>query len=130
MTVTADRKDGFDGPIDVELRDLPAGLTATPGRIPAGADTTVLMLAAGRGRVVRRAEGDAAVDVRRAPAGTYDVPGVAALTLVGPRDDRRPHGVPRSRATELVSVIALAPQPDLVVTTDARADRGDRRARK
>ena len=58
VTVTADRKDGFDGAIDVELHDLPAGLTATPGRIPAGAATTVLMLAAAE---------DAAFDRQKAP---------------------------------------------------------------
>jgi len=29
--VTAVRRDGFNGPIAVELRDLPAGLTATRG---------------------------------------------------------------------------------------------------
>src|SRR3954468_7520668 len=39
LTVTADRKDGFDGPIDVELRHLPPGLTASSGRIAEGADT-------------------------------------------------------------------------------------------
>ena len=46
VAVTADRKDGFDDAIDVALQDLPAGLTATSGRIPAGAATTVLMVSA------------------------------------------------------------------------------------
>ena len=46
VTVTAERKDGFSGPIDVEFVDLPAGLSSEAGRIPAGADTTVLMIAA------------------------------------------------------------------------------------
>ena len=46
VTVTAERKDGFSGPIDVEFIDLPAGLTSRAGRIPADADTTVLMIAA------------------------------------------------------------------------------------
>jgi len=122
VTVTADRKDGFDGPIDVELRDLPAGLTATSGRIPPGGATTVLMLAAAE---------DAAFDREKAalpsmypgaaPASsaTYDVPGVVSLKLVGRATiDGRP--VSReAETTEPLSVIALAPKPDLVVTTDA-----------
>ena len=125
VTVTADRKDGFDDAIDVELRDLPAGLTATPGRIPAGAATTVLMLTAAE---------DASFDGQHATlpsmyptaaaghsaSGAYDVPGVAALKLVGRATiDGRPVSH-EAETTELVSVIALAPKPDLIVTTDAK----------
>jgi hypothetical protein len=125
VTVTADRKDGFDGAIDVELHDLPAGLTATSGRIPAGAATTVLMLAA---------DEDAAFDREKATlpsmyptagsgpssSGTYEVPGVVALKLAGRATiDGRPVSH-EAETTELISVIALAPKPDLVITTDAK----------
>jgi len=50
----------------------------------------------------------------------YDVPGVVSLKLVGRATiDGRP--VSReAETTEPLSVIALAPKPDLVVTTDAR----------
>ena len=132
VTVTADRKDGFDGPIDVELHDLPAGLTATSGRIPAGAATTVLMLAAAEDAAFERHKatlpsmypvaGPATRGAGAAPAvsGTYDVPGVVALKLVGRATiDGRP--VSReAEMTEPIGVIALAPKPDLVVTTDAK----------
>jgi hypothetical protein len=46
VTVTASRLDGFDGAIDVELVDLPEGLSAAPGRILPGASTVVLALRA------------------------------------------------------------------------------------
>ena len=84
VTVTADRKDGFDDAIDVELHDLPAGLTATPGRIPAGAATTVLMLAAAEDASFERAEGDAAVDVPGGGRRTLSVP-APTTCLASPR---------------------------------------------
>ncbi len=128
VNVTADRKDGFDGPIDVELVDLPRGLTATSGRIPAGAATTVLMLEAAREASI---EGQKASipSMHPAPSGSstgasaprsYDVPGLIALTLVGrAMIDGRPVSR-QAETTEPLSVVALTPAPDLVVTTDAR----------
>ena len=117
VTVTAERKDGFNGPIDVEFIDLPAGLSSTAGRIPADADTTVLMIAAAA---------DASLDAHRARVRTleprpspYEVPGVAVLTLVARASIG---GAPVSREAERVDpldIVALAPRPDLVVTTTA-----------
>lgn len=46
ISVTADRADGYDGPIDVQLDGLPAGLSAPAGHISAGQNTTALALAA------------------------------------------------------------------------------------
>jgi hypothetical protein len=115
VTVTADRKDGFDGPIDVALHDLPPGLTATGGTIPAGADTTVLMLAAAE---------DVSLDGRQATLrsmsrGTFEVPGLAVLRLTG-RAEIGGRAVTReAELTEPLPVVALAPSPDLVVTTAA-----------
>jgi hypothetical protein len=117
VTVTAERKDGFSGPIDVALVDLPAGLSAAPGRIPADADTTVLMIAAAP---------DASLDAHKARIRTvdptpapYQVQGVAALTLVGRASI---DGTVVSREAERIDpldIVALAPRPDLVVTTTA-----------
>ena len=115
VTVTAERKDGFNGPIDVEFVHLPEGLSSTPSRIPADADTTVLMIAAAP---------DASLDTYKARLRTlepkpapYEVSGVAALTLAarGSIDGR----VVAHEAERMdpLDVIALAPQPDLVVTT-------------
>ena len=116
VTVTADRRDGFDGPIDVELRDLPPGLTATRGRIPSGADTTVLMVAAAE---------DATFDGQKATVRSmfrrdFEVPGLVGLQLVGRATiDGRPvtHD---ADITDPLSLVALAPKPDLVITTGAR----------
>jgi hypothetical protein len=44
ITVTADRIDGFDGPIDVCLENLPAGLSAPATTIPGGAESTAFAL--------------------------------------------------------------------------------------
>jgi hypothetical protein len=46
VEVTADRWEGFDGPIEVEVRDLPAGVKAGPATIPSGQDSTVVILEA------------------------------------------------------------------------------------
>ena len=116
VTVTADRRDGFDGPIDVELGNLPPGLTAAPGRIPAGADTTVLMIAAAEtasfdGQKVR---------LRSMFGRDLEIAGVAAPTLTG-RATIDGRTVTRAAdVREPLSVLALAPRPDLVVTTGAQ----------
>jgi hypothetical protein len=116
VTVTADRRDGFDGPIDVELRDLPPGLTATPGRIPAGADNTVLMLAAAA---------DASFEGRKAVLRSLfgkelDLPGLVSLKLTGTATIDGRAVVHEAELLDPLSVVALAPPPDLVVTTTAR----------
>lgn len=44
ISVTADRFDGFDGPIEVRLENLPPGLSAPVTTIPAGEHTTAFAL--------------------------------------------------------------------------------------
>jgi hypothetical protein len=44
ITVTADRIDGYDGPIEVRLDNLPAGLSAPPTSIPPGEESTAFAL--------------------------------------------------------------------------------------
>jgi hypothetical protein len=46
VTVFAWRRDGFDGPIDVTLVDLPGGITATKGTILAGESSVAITLSA------------------------------------------------------------------------------------
>jgi hypothetical protein len=117
VTVTADRKDGFDGPIDVELAGLPRGLSSAAGRIPAGADTTVLLIAAAP---------DASLDMHKAqlrtrnPSSTpYGVTGVAALTLTARASIGGTVVSREAESMDPLDVVALAPRPDLVVTTTA-----------
>ena len=116
LTVTADRRDGFDGPIDVELRDLPAGLSAAAGRIPAGADTTVLIVAAAEDASLE----DSKATLRSMYRGPFDVPGLLTLTLVGRATVDGRVVTHEADIMDPVSVVALAPSPDLVVTTGAR----------
>lgn len=44
ITVTASRSDGYDGPIDVRVDNLPPGFSAPATSIPAGAENTVFAL--------------------------------------------------------------------------------------
>jgi hypothetical protein len=125
VTVTADRKDGFDEAIDVELHDLPAGLTATSGRIPPGAATTVLMVSAAEDASLEDEKATLhsmypASGAGSSSAGKYEVAGVAALKLVGRATIDGRQVTREAETTELVSVVALAPKPDLIVTTDAK----------
>jgi hypothetical protein len=117
VTLTAERKDGFDEPIDVEVLDLPPGLTTTAGRIPADATTAVIMIAAAE---------DASLTARKAvlpsmhrAAARFDVPGVVALKVAGRATAGGRAVVRDAESLEPLPVVALAPPPDLVVTTDA-----------
>lgn len=56
VNVTALRLDGFDGPIEVSLKDLPAGLSATHGTIAPGQVSTTLLLSAGENAGLERAQ--------------------------------------------------------------------------
>jgi hypothetical protein len=93
ITVTAFRMDGFDGPIDVELRDLPAGLRATRGVIRPGQASTTLTLTADAG--ARLAD---AVPLRISGNG-------AGVTRAASPEDR-------------LKLIALMPRPDLVMQSE------------
>ena len=53
--VYAFRQDGFDGDIEVALKDAPAGLTLSGGRIPRGRDSVQMTLTAPPGRPGPRA---------------------------------------------------------------------------
>jgi len=49
VTVQAVRKDGFDGDIDLVLRDAPAGFGLSEARVPSGKDSVQMTLSAPRG---------------------------------------------------------------------------------
>lgn len=98
VTVTALWFDGFDGPIAVEARELPAGITATSGTIVPGESSTVLTLFA-----------DADADLEQA------VP----LHVVG-RSELQ--GVPTERianADDKLRYIALSESADLEVEVES-----------
>jgi hypothetical protein len=87
--------DGFDGPIEVDLRDLPPGLRATHGVIRPGQNATTLTLSA-----------DA--DAKLAAAAPLKAAGTAAnLTRWANPEDR-------------MKLISLMPRPDLLMHAETR----------
>ena len=93
LTVSALRMDGFDGPIDVTVLDLPAGMRATRGVIRGGQLSTTLTLSA-----ESETKLTAAVPLKVSGTG-------AGMTRTASPEDR-------------MKWIALMPRPDLVMTTE------------
>jgi hypothetical protein len=95
VTVFAFRREGFDGPIDVALKDLPAGLTAAPGVILPGESSVSLTIAADE------SAGDAS----------------AAFTAVGRARIATRAVEHTARPDEKVSVVSTASPPDVRVVS-------------
>jgi hypothetical protein len=79
FTVHVSRQDGFDGPIDLSLKDAPAGFALQGARVPAGEDRVRLTLTAPRRPLFRtvslRVQGNARIEgerVRRVAAPAED----------------------------------------------------------
>jgi hypothetical protein len=96
VTVTAFRMDGFEGPIEVTLDALPAGLHAAPGVIAPGQTSTTIALTADAGAKLTAA---VPLAVRGATEG-----GLAHIA--SPEDH--------------LKLIALMPAPDLLMTAETR----------
>ncbi len=95
VTVTALRSDEFDGPINIEVRDLPAGLLATRGVIAAHQVSTTILLTAGTNARLERAS-------------PFQVRGTA-----GPLEHW-------ASPEDKLKLIALAPPPDITTTAETR----------
>jgi hypothetical protein len=95
ITVTALRMDEFEGPIDIEITDLPPGLSATKGVIGTTQMSTTLLLSAADGA---KLDGVAELKVKGS---------AAALAHYANPDDR-------------LKLIALAPKPDLVMAVETK----------
>ena len=105
-----DRLQGYDGPIEIDVKGLPPGVTAGPAKVSAGEDSTVVVLSA---------SADAAVD---APPGTMEIVGHA--TING-RDVARSANLNAMLDADLdpdlsLQLASIIPPPDVVVTTDSR----------
>ncbi len=98
ITVEADRRAGYEGPIEIQVKGLPPGVTASPATIFAGQYSTVVVLATGP---------DAALSENALP---FQVVGRA--TLDG-RELIRAAG-----AMEPLRVASVMPPPDVLVTTE------------
>jgi len=99
VTVTALRLDDFDGPIDVALEDLPAGLSATRGTIEPGQVSTTLLLSA-----AENARLDVAVPLK---AGGKTQSGSRQLARWADPEDK-------------LKLIALSTRPDIAVEAKTR----------
>jgi hypothetical protein len=95
LTITAQRIEGFEEPIDVELQGLPAGLTATKGAIGKGQNFGTILLTAAADATLDRA-------MRLRAVGR-----AGALTREANPEDR-------------LQYIALAPKPDIAMTAVTR----------
>ncbi len=110
LTVLANRLQGYEGPIAIEVKGLPAGVTAGPAKISAGEDSTVVVLSA---------SADASVD---APPGTMEIVGRAtingrAVERSANLNDIMDAGLHPELSLQLATII---PPPDVVVTTDTQ----------
>lgn len=95
LTLTAFRLDGYNGPIEIAVEDLPAGVKATPGVIQPGQVFTTVLLSA-------------ADDVKEMAA----VP----LKVVG----RGASVVRYANPEDRLKTIALMPKADVVMTAETR----------
>jgi hypothetical protein len=95
LEVTAFRMDGFDGPIQVAVDGLPAGLTATTGVIAPGQDSTTVLMSAAADAVL-----------------TAAVP----LQVVG-RAQSLTHA---ANPEDKLKLIALMPKPDVLMTAQTK----------
>ncbi len=92
VAVSALRVDGFDGPIRLRVRDLPAGITASEETIAAGETSGVLVLTAAADAELDRAVG---LEIE----GVAEVGGQSVLRVADPGND--------------LEVISLAGEPDV-----------------
>ena len=105
LTVSVDRLQGYEGPVEIEVKGLPAGVTAGPAKISAGEDSTVVVLSA---------SADASVD---APPGTMEIVGHATINR---RDVARSANLNAMLEEQSLQLATIIPPPDVVVTTDTR----------
>ena len=99
VTVNAQRLDDFDGPIEVTLKNLPAGLQATEGVIAPGQLSTVLLLSA-------------TDNARLDHAAPLEVVGRAQLGGEWKERSADPE--------DKLKLISLMPKPDIVMTAETK----------
>jgi hypothetical protein len=99
VTVTAVRMDGFDGPIDVSLADLPSGLHASKGVIASGQVSTTIALGADAA-----AKLDTAAPLKA--TGQASIGGSIIARVANPEDH--------------LKLISLMPRADILVTAETK----------
>jgi len=104
VTVSVVANRGFAGPIEIEVKGLPQGVSASPATIAAGQDSTVVVLSAGP---------DASLDAHP-----------SAVQFVG-HARLNGHELVRTAnsfggADPVLQLVSVIPPPDVLVTTDSR----------
>jgi hypothetical protein len=99
VTVTAARMDGFDGPIEISLADLPSGFHASSGVIAPGQVSTTLALSADP-----NAKLDQAAPLKA--TGKASIGGAAIVRVANPDDH--------------LKLISLMPRADILMTAETR----------
>jgi len=99
VTVTALRLDDFDGPIDISIEDLPAGLSASKGVIEPGQVSTTLLLSAD----------DAA-----------QLPSAVPLRVSGKANGGARQLAHWANPEDKLKLIALMPKPDITMEAKTR----------
>lgn len=99
VTVTAFRQDGFDGPIEVSVQNLPAGVNATKSTIPSGRDSATILLSADPEARLKHAE-------------RFEVVGTATA---GEQQIKR-----IARPDDRTKYLALMPGPDILMTAETK----------
>jgi hypothetical protein len=102
VTVTVVSRRGELGPIQVDVKGLPPGITASPATIPQGQDSTAVVLSAAA---------DAPLDAHPAP-----------IEFVGRAmaDGRELVRVANAESDHPLQLASIIPPPDVVVSTEAR----------
>ncbi len=99
LTVTAMRMDDFNGPIEVSVENLPAGVQATKGTIAPGQISTVLLVSADAGAKLA---------------------GAAPLRVVGQAQTAGRTIAHVANANDPLKLISLAPRPDVFMTSETK----------
>ena len=99
VTVSVNRLQGYEGPIEIEVKGLPEGLTASQAAIAAGEDSTVVVLSAA-----------AANSHPDSPPAHFEIVGQA---IVNGRAITRV-----ANADKVLQVASIIPPPDVAVRTD------------
>jgi hypothetical protein len=102
VVVTADRREGFDGPIEVDAQNLPPGVKGIPATIASGQYSTVLIL-----EVPETPSGRGATDAEPGRATPFQIVGrgkVGGRVLIRVAD-----------AEEPLRVVSVMPSPDVIV---------------
>jgi hypothetical protein len=98
VSVSANRVPGYEGPIEIEVEGLPAGVKASPATIPAGQDSTLILLSA-----------DANAFVDALPS---------AFKIVGHAEINGHDRAKVANEYAPLEVAAVTPPPDVIVTVE------------